>query len=229
MDPQLLQSDQFNSSLADYFYLIDRGYPEKEPLKLVCDRYHLPTELRTLLYRGVSSDIKSHHRLQRIIQLPISPLIVDGYNVLLTLMNYRLGHFVFISTDTICRDTGSLFGKIGNESLFRDCIVNLVTFIMQFKELQTIIYLDEPVSNSANHKEMLQSKFDDLRVITEVRVVHSADRAILLHEQGTVASSDSDLIDHSNLPVLDIPHQILLQQYQANLFNLKNNLDTLSR
>jgi hypothetical protein len=39
MNSSLLNKKSFQNGLADYFYLIDRGYPEKGALKLVGDRY----------------------------------------------------------------------------------------------------------------------------------------------------------------------------------------------
>jgi hypothetical protein len=228
MDPHLLQSDSFNKAVIDYFYLLERGFPGKGALKLVGDRYSLQSELRALLYRGVSATVISEHRSNRIIQEPLSPLIIDGYNVLLTLFNYRLGHFVFISTDSICRDTGSLFGKIRNDILFADCMSLLCDFINQFKNLETIIYLDEPVSNSAIHKKILQSKLKESQITADVKLPHSADKKILMHTQGTIASSDSELIEQTVLPVLDIPHQILIHKFNADLFDLKEKIAELS-
>lgn len=106
MNPELLQSDIFEHGLKDYFYLINRGYPEKGSLKLVGDRYKLSKEFRTILYRGVCSSESSANRSRKIINVADSELMIDGYNVLFTLLNYRLGRFVFISTDSLCRDAG---------------------------------------------------------------------------------------------------------------------------
>ena len=83
-------SELFQQALKDYFYLIDRSYPEKGSLKLVGDRYMLSTDLRNLLYRGVTSRENSKQRSARLVDTPHAPLIIDGYNVLFTLLNYRL-------------------------------------------------------------------------------------------------------------------------------------------
>jgi hypothetical protein len=94
MNIDLLNSDEFNNALLDYFYLIDRNFPEKASLKLVGDRYRLVSELRTLLYRGICSEKKASDRRKRITNNREGLLIIDGYNVLFTLLSYRLGRFV---------------------------------------------------------------------------------------------------------------------------------------
>ena len=150
MNPDYLNNETFRKALADYFYLIDRGYPEKGSLKLTGDRYKLSSGLRTLLYRGVTSSEDSEKRRTRITNKPRDLLIIDGYNVLFTLLNYRLGRLVFISFDNICRDNGSLFGKIKDEELFTDCTVFLEEYLRNLTGLEIVLYLDEPVSFALN-------------------------------------------------------------------------------
>jgi hypothetical protein len=224
MDPKLLLTDQFNHALADYFYLIDKDYPEKGTLKLVGDRYGLQTEIRSVLYRGVSSNDKSNKRSARMLREPKSPLFIDGYNVLLTIMNYRLGRFVFVSTDTICRDAGWQFGKIVSEPVFFECISMLVNYLRRFTGLPVIIYLDASHSQSMKHCNILQSTAEHG---TKIERVDSADQAILQHTEGTIATSDSELIDHSSLSVIDIPLIILKELYKAPIFNLKEKLASI--
>jgi len=223
MDPRLLGSSQFHQALADYFYLVDKEYPKKGSLKLVGDRYCLSAEMRTILYRGVASSGKSNKRAARLVTDPEAPLIIDGYNVLFTLMNYRLGKFVFIGTDTFCRDAGLAFGNIRHEKVFRDCMEQLVCRIQLYRSLPLLIYLDDPVSESQNHYEFLLSLLYDCPRV-DVKLVHSADVSILQHKNGTIATSDSELIDASTLPIIDLPRQILQEKFGAELFNLKHQL-----
>ena len=219
MDILMLHSDKFNKALADYFYLIDHNYPEKGSLKLIGDRYQLETDLRNALYRSISSSVKNKRRSQRLVQNPFDCLIIDGYNVILTLLNYRLGKFVFISTDNICRDAGALFGRIRNEQLFSQCAELLVKYLSAFNNLDIIIYLDSPVSFSLKHKQLLLSFFQKKNMNIRVEVVHSADHSISKNSGGTVATSDSALIDACNNPIIDLPRLILQKEYDVRLFD----------
>jgi hypothetical protein len=223
MDPKLFGTEGFIQPVADYFYLIDRDYPEKGSLKLVGDRYKLSAEMRTLLYRGIASTVKSTRRTNRLIRYPSAPLIIDGYNVLFTLMNYRLGRFVFISTDSLCRDAGLSFGKILSENVFDESIELLAGWLQSYLHLEVIIYLDIPVSNSRNHGKVLLSRLA-AHPLLNLELTESADESILQHTNGTIATSDSALIDKSGLPIIDIPLTIISQKYNASIFNLKERL-----
>jgi hypothetical protein len=221
MDPLDLKNSDFNKALSDYYFLITNEYPEKGSLKIVGDRYHLRTEVRTLLYRGITSTEKSKKRTSRIVPDPITPLLIDGYNVLMTLMNYRLGRFVFISTDGICRDAAWQFGKIGSEPVFNECIILLTDFLRLFRNLQIIIYLDNSNKNCREHSDLLKINTEDN---TRIERVASADNSLLKHQEGTIATSDSEIIDGSILPVFDIPLRIITEKYQARLYSLKKKL-----
>lgn len=216
---------RFENALADYFYLIDRGYPEKGSLKLVGDKYKLETTQRTVLYRGVCSSVKSFSREQKLTHEIHEPLIVDGYNVIFTILNYRLGRFVFLSTDSVCRDAGSLFGKIRKEKLFGECAELLANAIKHMGQPRTIIYFDSPVSFSKQHRSLMDELLSVQNIDHEVNIVHSADGAIKEHISGTLATSDSVLIDASHNPVIDLSRKIIEENYDTTLFSLKQKLE----
>ena len=120
---QGMLNDLFMNACKDYAYLINRNYPEPGTLKLVGDRYRLTRDQRTILYRGISSAEKSALRKAKLVkEIENKTLAIDGYNVLFSLLNYRLGRFTFISTDDVLRDAGSLHGRLKDEELFMDCI-----------------------------------------------------------------------------------------------------------
>jgi hypothetical protein len=226
MDPRQFLNSAFIPALADYFYLIERGYPERVSIKIVGDRYRLGSEMRTLLYRGITSTEKARRRARRILAEPQPPLIIDGYNVLFTLMNYRSGRFVFISNDRLCRDAGSFSGKIRSEKILEECINQLANYLQPFKQIPILIYLDEPIPNSSRHAQLLSTLLKNLSHI-EIKLVKSADEAILQHTEGTIATSDSELIDHSKLTIMDVAEKILKEIYNAVLFRTMDLLKTL--
>jgi hypothetical protein len=220
MKTDILLKNEFKHALDDYFFLMNNGYPEKGSLKLVGDHYHLSTDLRTILYRGISSREKAVERKQRITKTPSVTLAIDGYNVIFTLLNYRLGRFVFISNDGICRDAGSLYGKIRNVSAFNDCAALLIEYLSNYKNIATRLYLDSPVSFSTKHHELLlqmaQKKIPDM----EILLVKSADESLLEDSSNVIATSDSVIIDSSNNPILDIPRTIIERIYSYSITDL---------
>jgi hypothetical protein len=140
------------------------------------------------------------------------------------LLNYRLGRFVFISTDCICRDAGSLFGKIKKEKFFIECMTILAEYLNEIKPDFSKIYFDAPVSMSKVHKKHLEAFLEQSNVKSSVQLVVSADTAIIDSPDGTIATSDSAIIDHCSKPVLDIPRSVIEQKYKTELYNLKDIL-----
>jgi hypothetical protein len=220
MNAEILLKDEFKQALNDYYFLMNRGYPEKGSLKLVGDRYQLSTNLRTILYRGISSTAKTAERKRRITKLPSDTLAIDGYNVLFTLLNYRLGSFVFISNDGICRDAGSLFGKIPKESIFNDCVTMLIDYLSEFNAVFTKLYLDLPVSSSKKHHALLLKMAGERISNLEILLVKSADQSLLADSSKVLATSDSAIIDSSKKPILDIPKTIIEWKYNHSITDL---------
>lgn len=224
MNAETLLSATFKQALNDYYYLMNNHYPEKGTLKLVGDRYRLSTELRTILYRGISPEKEATIRKHRITKSPSGTLAIDGYNVLFTLLNYRLGRFVFISNDGICRDAGSLFGKIRKESLFYECTELLIRYLSNYKLSAIKMFLDSPVYLSSKHKKLLYEKANEYETDMDIILVKSADQQILQHTSGVLATSDSVIIDNSENPILDIPRTIIEEKYHYAIINLETLL-----
>jgi hypothetical protein len=216
----------FKKAMVDYFYLIDKKYPEKGSLKLVGDRYKLTGDERTVLYRGIASKLKSHDRNTRITcNIENKHLVLDGYNILFTILNYLMGRFVFISSDGLCRDAGSLFGRIRKQTLFFDALQLLAAFLEMNRPASVCIYYDSPVSFSGEHRIFTERLLTEKNINASVRVKHSADHEIKKETKGIVCTSDSAIIDHANLPVADLPLAILKLNYKAEFFNIRKFLD----
>jgi hypothetical protein len=218
----------FKLACRDYFYLLTQGYPERGSLKIVGDRYRLSRDQRSVLYRGISSEKKSGIRNARLV--PISNnmhLVIDGYNVLFTVLNYRLGRAIFISTDGIVRDAGSLHGKLRDEDIFHECIDDLFTTIVPLHPSRVDIFLDSPVSASQRHHQELQKRLGDFNLIGECRLVHSADQEIKSFNTGVLVSSDTALIEKTTVPVTDLARSVLEKKFGAEFYTLQEFLDAM--
>ncbi|MFN3268109.1 MAG: DUF434 domain-containing protein, partial [Zestosphaera sp.] len=96
----------------DYKYLLSRGYKQKVVLDLVTSRYGLSSIERTLLLRCVHSsrDVEAI-RSKRVDDVKQYPLIIDGYNVLLTLHTVIEDMEVFLCDDGFVRDLRKSYRK----------------------------------------------------------------------------------------------------------------------
>jgi hypothetical protein len=212
-----LLSNDFINACRDYAYLMNRDFPERGVLKLVGDRYRLSGDLRTVLYRGISSGKRSAFRKSLLTEnITGNDLMVDGYNVLFTLLNYRLGRIVFISTDQILRDAGSLHGRFRDEGTFMDCICLLLDYLAVKKPNRTDVYLDSPVSHSEKHAQMIRDRMRLDLPNGDCHVIKSADWALRQNRHAVIATSDTAIIEKSMTPVIDLPKAILQRVYQAN-------------
>ena len=213
--PEMTGSD-FIHACKDYAYLVNRKFPERGVLKLVGDRYRLSGDQRTVLYRGISSQQRSGIRNSlRVSEIKGKELIIDGYNVLFTLLNYRLGKITFISTDNFLRDAGSLHGKLHDEDTFSECVSLLAAYLVIKQPCRTDIYLDSPVSHSERHAQRIREELIRNKLTGECHVIKSADWALRQIREGVIATSDTAIIEKAQVPVIDLPKEILNYAYKA--------------
>jgi hypothetical protein len=225
MDNNCLRSEEFLDGLYDYYFLINRNYPEKGTLKLVGDRYRLNGDQRTILYRGITSEEKSNHRKKRLSgHIKDKYLLIDGYNVLFTLLNYRLGRITFISNDSIVRDAGSLHGKLREEDLFLETLDLLFDFFTEFRPSFVHFYIDSPVSLSAFHSKIINEKITQNRLSGICEIVKSPDQYLKKNKKGILVTSDSVIIDKTSNDIVDLPHLVLKSRFRARLFDLNKTL-----
>jgi len=209
----------------DYAYMVNRLYPERGAIKLVGDRYRLTRDQRTVLYRGISSREKSELRKSRLVQeIKGLTLAVDGYNVLFSLLNYRLGRFTFIANDNFLRDAGSLHGRLRDEKTFQDCLSQLIDFLVSRQPARVDVFLDSPVSHSERHAQMIREMLASYCLLGECQVLHSADFALKHFRHDVLATSDTVIIERAERPVADLPRMILEKYYNADLIRITDLL-----
>ena len=213
----------FEEALKDYYFLLNRDYPEKETLKLVADRYRLTGVQRTVLFRGMTSAERALNRKAK--QIPLEslerkPLYIDGYNVLFTMMNYLLGKVVFIGNDGLLRDSGETYGNIEKEEIFLKSVEMLVHFLGTHAIEPVTIFLDQPVTGSETHKEKLEREFHARGVQPRILLVPSVDNVLGELTDGVLATSDSEIIELSFCPVLDLAQEILAHSFGISFLDL---------
>lgn len=214
-------NENFRNACRDYFYLVDREFPERGALKLVGDRYRLDGDQRTVLYRGISSKKRSEFRKSLLANdVEGKELVIDGYNVLFTLLNYRLGRILFISTDNYLRDAGSLHGKLRDENTFEECTDLMLEYLKSKQPASAAIYLDAPVSHSGRHADQINAKLQLNEMPGACYVIRSADWALKQQQNAVIATSDTAIIEKALSPVIDMPREILERAYKARFVEL---------
>jgi hypothetical protein len=180
-------------AVADYSFLLSKGYAQKSSLKLVGDRFTLTERQRLAVMRSSCSDEQRINRKTR--QLDISTvaeqlIAIDAYNVLITIEAAMSGGLIFRGRDECCRDLASIHGTYHRVTETQPAIELIGGFLQQIHISEALWLLDSPVSNSGRLKTILRKHNPDW----QVELVTSPD-AVLIKGEKIVVSSDSVVLD----------------------------------
>lgn len=189
--------DRLRRAVADYSWLLGRGYREPSALKLVGDRFLLTQRQRMAVMRCACSDEARVRRREH----QVSPetvrgerLLLDGYNVLTTVEAALAGGVVLLARDGCYRDLASMHGT------FRAVEETLPALRVIGKELRRLRvggctwYLDSPVSNSGRLKGRMVELAREEAWDWQVELVPNPD-AVLSTAGEIIVSADSVVLD----------------------------------
>ena len=221
----------FKNSVEDLRFLLDKQYLKKPAIELVGNRYRLDHNERMILYRGVF-DTPSIIERKKKCAAPseIKRLIIDGYNVLITIESYLKGKTVFHSLDGYVRDIAGLYGDHTFDNFTRKSIDLLVNFIKHGAGKDSSIppdgafYLDYPVSKSGELAVSLRECFKKEKMNIEVNVVKNPDYSIIeegrFSDKTVIATSDTVILDKIERS-FDIPDFIIRNVFQKDILDLE--------
>jgi hypothetical protein len=214
-------TDEFIKALRDYAFLLNRDYPRKTILKITGDRYMLNTYQRILLSRGIFNERDVKGRIRKTVSEPGGQeLFIDAYNVLFTVCNYLLGRLVFIGNYCFVRDTGEVYGKPHDDPVFARGIELCISYLVKQKPVRVEFLLDSPVSRSAELAGRLRELLAEGGLQGDARIDRNPDTILIRQDRGIVVSSDSDVLDNTELPILDLAHLILEDNFDLQLPDL---------
>jgi hypothetical protein len=220
-----LYNKNLGNAAVDLLYLLERGYTKKSALDLVGNRYRMSSDARMILYRGVFTQSACESRTGKMVHMePSLPndLVIDCYNVFITLESYLSGRPVFRAMDGFVRDISGVYGNYTfGESTVRVAEL-LIRCLIPYKAAITRLYcyLDSPVSRSGEFADYLRGEIESESIHATVEVVKSPDRKILHdHTESIIATSDTVLIDGVNT-CLDLPALVLHEVMGRDVFSL---------
>jgi len=200
----------------DYLLFLDKGYPQRTTLKIVGDKFRLNRDQRQILYRGICQTNTATERSQKIGMPEDGDLVlVDTYNVLFTISNYFLGKQLFISNDGFLRDIGEMRGRIKNKEMFTRSEKLMIETLKGWKNIVFRLFLDEPVPFSGRFAIKLSKTMAEEDIEGDAITVHSADYPLKNEQSTAICTSDSAIIDKYKGKVIDLPHYILKNYFQA--------------
>lgn len=224
----------FKNSITDVIGLLDKKYPKNATIELVGNRYSLNHDERMILYRGVFDTPGAGRRRDKRVDLSrekIKKLIIDGYNVLITLESYLKGKTVFRSLDGYIRDISGLYGNHKYSEFTVRGIELLTGFIkncMSGKKdvpFGVSIYLDSPVSRSGELAAHLRKRLEIEDIEVKVNVIKNPDSAVIAESSrcssSAAATSDTVIIDRITRCV-DIPDYVIQRMFHGEMLDLQN-------
>lgn len=186
-------------AVAELSWLLSRDYPNKASLKLVGDRYALRDRQRKALQRCAASDTACRERRAKQLHSPDlrgETVVVDGYNVLLTLEAALCGGLLLLARDGVIRDLAAMSAHYRRVDATRTAIGLLAEFFGEVGCAAVVWYLDRPVSNSGRLKRLIQDTVGQREPAWRIDLTDRTD-TLLASSPHVVASADSAVIDGS--------------------------------
>jgi len=159
----------------DYQLLLSKGYSYSQVLNLVVQRYMLTKHERLLLFRCVHSITYTYEACKKMLCNPCRDetkhevLVLDFYNILLTLVAMLKHDPIFLCDDCLVRDLRGSKLRPAERTFLTECY-NILSNVLQryscFKEF--VIVADKSVSHSLEDVKtfvaVLSSKVTDAKV-----------------------------------------------------------------
>ncbi len=194
------QQPALRQSVADLAWLLGRGYPPDASLKLVGDHHRLTARQRRAVQHATCTD--EQRRRRRCAQCALSAvndrlLVIDGFNVLITVESAIAGGACFIGRDGCLRDLASVHGSYRTVEETRHALEAIVRRTIACGVTRVRFLLDRPVSNSGRVKTALGEILEAHGAEWIIDLVDDTDRLVADHH-GPVATSDSWILDRAD-------------------------------
>jgi hypothetical protein len=139
------------SGVTELSWLLTHGYAPKAAVKLVGDKHRLTERQRFAVARAACSDaslIRRQSTLALTADLKDAQVIIDGFNLIITVEAALSGGVLLICRDECIRDLSSVHGSYRAVSE-TDAAMVLIGEELQRLQVKTVEWLlDQPISNS---------------------------------------------------------------------------------
>jgi hypothetical protein len=196
----------------DFRYLLNRGYPRKNALELVGNRYALTFDQRHLLHRGVFSESDAgcrRRKLLRLKDLKNQALAIDGHNVLITIEAGLSGSPLILADDGFLRDISGLSGNFKKTSNTQHAIRLVLQTLRKARPRDVLFLFDSPISKSGSLAQEVRALLSQERFFGDAQAMKVPEQ-VLMGFRGIVATSDTAIIDQSE-KIFDLAGFILKQ------------------
>lgn len=201
--------ERLRLAAADARYLLNRGYPKESAIRFIADHYRLPEWQRFVLIRVIVASTQASARKAKLVHfetLSGKEIIIDGYNVLITVESILEGCPVYLCDDGLLRDIRGIFRSYKPSNVTDQALSEIIDLLEEANPSRVEFLLDQQISMSgslsAHIREMMSLRGIAGTARTEMRVDYSLKGA-----KGIIATSDGNVVDAA-INVVDIPMEI---------------------
>lgn len=188
---------RLRTAVEELSWLLTRGYAVPSSVKIVGDRHRLHERQSLAVFRASCTDASLLHRgatQETGRDLKGSDLMIDGFNVLITLEAALSGGVLVRGRDGCLRDIASVHGSYRSVEE-TDRALDLLLRTLDDLQLRSVTWLlDSPVSNSGRLAARMRSVSEASVVPWTVETVFSPDH-VLKRCGKLVATTDSVILD----------------------------------
>ncbi|MCI4667053.1 MAG: DUF434 domain-containing protein [Bacteroidia bacterium] len=202
-------------------WLLSKGYSSNSSLELVGNRYRLNKRQRHAVWRGCCSDQAMNGRKEKEIKLEKigeKPLVIDGYNLLITVEAALGGGLILYCRDGTVRDIASIHGTYRRVEETMPALTLIGDSLNKLSTKEVQWFLDKPVSNSGRLKTLMGELAGKNKYSWNIDLVNNPDKVIVEWEDHLAISSDGWVLD-------SVKHWTNLHKYILNTLPEINKLD----
>ena len=144
----------------DIRYLLARGYSISAAIRFVSDHYRLTESERHILVRVVRPpEVATARREKRLACADINgrDVLIDGYNVLITVESMLKDEKLWLGDDGFIRDTRGVFRNYNNTDATYKAVDEMLSFLSECKVTSVNILLDTQMSKSGQLARHIQN------------------------------------------------------------------------
>jgi hypothetical protein len=182
---------------SELSWLLSRGYQSKSALKLVGDRYALRERQRLAVARAACAEAsRERRRASRVAEREVAgeALIVDGFNLVITLEAALSGGVLVRGRDGCVRDLSSVHGSYRAVEETERAVLLAGEAMAALGASSVLWVLDRPVSNSGRLAERIRAVAAGRGWPWAVEVEFNPDREIV-NSARVAVTSDSNILD----------------------------------
>ncbi len=186
-------------AMSDLCWLLNHGYTLRASLKLVGDRHLLIERQRLAVSRAACTDAQKARRAARRLAVESirgESLIIDGFNLLITMEAALSGGLLLLCRDGCTRDLSGVHGTYRAVEETSSAILLIGETLEALQPKEVLWLLDSPISNSGRLAQRIRELATRSGWPWGVEVVFSPDAEIIVSDSIAV-TSDSTILDRA--------------------------------